>query len=317
MLDKHGRNIDYLRISLTNNCNLRCIYCMPEKGQIPQVNTLSLNEIINFLKVSKELGIKKVRYTGGEPLLFKEIERLIYETNKTIGIDDIAITTNAITLEPMVKDLMKAGLSRINISLDTLKPDKYKLITRGGELKKVQDSIDRCLTLGMPHIKLNIVIIKGVNDDEIEDLVLLTKDMPISVRFIEVMPIGQGIEYYKNGYISSEEILNYTHDLLPIDNKDHSTAKLYRLPESAGTVGFISPMSNKFCSSCNKMRLTSCGTLKPCLHSNQEIDVKKYFDNEEELKQVLINGILSKPLQHKIEEEKVSGSKKMMFEIGG
>ncbi|MBU3099235.1 MULTISPECIES: GTP 3',8-cyclase MoaA [Clostridium] len=319
MRDSHGRNINYLRISVTDRCNLRCIYCMPEEGikKLEHVDILRFEEILKIVKVAETLGINKVRYTGGEPLVMKDIDKLIYETSKLQGIEDIAITTNGILLADMASDLKKAGLKRVNISLDTLDDVKFKSITRIGNLDKVMESIDRCLTLGLKPVKINTVLMRGFNDTEFEDFLNLTREMPIEIRFIELMPIGEGIKVYDKSKISFMEVLKNHPELIQIENEKSSTAQMYKLDGAKGKIGFISPVSCKFCSDCNKIRLTSTGTIKPCLHSKEEINLKQYINNEEMLTNVLKQAIFDKPLEHHLEEEKISRSEKMMYQIGG
>ena len=265
MLDKYGRDINYLRISLTDRCNLRCVYCMPEEGveKACHEDVLRYEEIIKIVQTAAKLGIKKIRYTGGEPLILRNIDQLIYETSIIPGIEDIAITTNGISLLEKADELKKAGLKRVNISLDTLKEDKYKMITRGGELKKVLSAIEKCISIGLTPVKINTVLLKGINDDEIEDLINLTKDMPVNIRFIELMPIGEGEKLYSDNFISNDEVIESLTGLIPMVSKEGSTAKLYTKKGYKGTIGFISPLSCKFCSSCNRIRLTSVGTIKP------------------------------------------------------
>ena len=319
MRDSHGRNINYLRISVTDRCNLRCRYCMPEHGIISKSHEdiLRFEEILKIVKIAETLGINKVRYTGGEPLVMKDIDKLIYETSKLPGIDDIAITTNGILLSDMASDLKKAGLKRVNISLDTLNAEKFKSITRIGNLENVLKSIEKCLTLGLKPVKINTVLMRGFNDTEFEDFLNLTRELPIEVRFIELMPIGEGIKIYEKSKLSFAEMLNQKPELIEIETPKSSTAQLYKLEGAKGKIGFISPLSCKFCADCNKIRLTSTGTIKPCLHSKEEINIKQYLNNEEMLTNVLKQAIFNKPLEHHLEEEKVSRSEKMMYQIGG
>ncbi|HCL4547058.1 GTP 3',8-cyclase MoaA [Clostridium botulinum] len=319
MLDKHGRKINYLRVSVTDRCNLRCVYCMPPEGIVKKEhdNIMRYEEIFKVVKSASLLGVNKIRFTGGEPLILKDIDKLIYNTSKINSIKDIAMTTNAILLEDMVEELKKAGLKRVNISLDSLKEDRFKSITRGGDINKVFKSIEKSLSIGMRPIKINTVIMKGINDDEIDDFMNLTKKYPISVRFIELMPIGEGRKLYKDGYISSEEIISKHSDLIPVETEKSSTALLYKFKESKENIGFISPMSCKFCSGCNRVRLTSEGTLKPCLHSEKEVDLKNYMDSSQALLSKINETIYNKPLEHHMIEEKESKSKKMMYQIGG
>jgi cyclic pyranopterin phosphate synthase len=318
MQDRFGRNIEYLRISITDRCNLRCLYCMPEEGikKLDREKILSFEEIIKIVKACASLGIKKIRYTGGEPLIIKGIENLIHETAIIPGIEDIAITTNGILLYDMAEDLKRAGLKRVNISLDTLNEDKYRKITRGGDLKKVLMAIEKCIEIGMTPVKLNVVLIRGLNDNEVMDLMNLTMNMPVEVRFIELMPIGEGVKYYDEGRMSTEEIINSYPSLIPVESDLHSTATLYKLKNAKGNIGFITPLSCKFCDNCNRIRLTSTGTIKPCLHSREEVDIRKYVENEAMLIEVLKSAISSKPEEHHLNSENISRSEKDMYQIG-
>ncbi|MBP1744375.1 MAG: moaA [Firmicutes bacterium] len=315
----NGRKINYIRVSLTDRCNLRCIYCMPEEGISKKEHheIIRHEDILKILKASAFLGIDKVRFTGGEPLIVKNIDRLIHEASRINGIEDIAITTNGILLNSMAGELKKAGLKRVNISLDSLKEDKFRKITRGGNIQDVLQAIEKCINLGIKPVKINSVLIKGINDDEISDLIRLTKELPVHVRFIELMPIGEGMNYYETGFISSDQVLSEQKELVPLNSNEGSTASLFKLPNSKGTVGFISPLSCKFCRNCNRIRLTSTGTIKPCLHSDTEYDLKKYLESEigliSELKEIIYN----KPAEHNLENDGKSSSKREMFEIGG
>jgi cyclic pyranopterin phosphate synthase len=319
MKDSHGRNINYLRISVTDRCNLRCIYCMPEEGitSLEHEDILRFEDTLKIVKVASTLGINKIRYTGGEPLVMKDIDKLIYETSKLQGIEDIAITTNGLLLSDMAEDLKKAGLKRVNISLDTLDKDKFKAITRIGSLDKVLESIDKCLSLGIKPVKINTVLMRGINDVEFEDFLNLIRDLPVEVRFIELMPIGEGIKMYEKNKLSFLDILELHPELTQIETKKSSTAELYKLEGAKGKIGFISPVSCKFCADCNKIRLTSTGTIKPCLHSKEEINLRKYLSNEEMLTKALKSAILNKPLEHHLKEDNASQSVKVMSQIGG
>lgn len=319
MKDNCGRNIEYLRVSITDRCNLRCIYCMPEHGieKKHHNDMLRFEEIMKIIKAAASLGVKKVRFTGGEPLVVKDIDQLIHQTSKIEGINDLSITTNGVLLDDMLEDLVKAGLSRVNISLDTLAADKYKKITRVGNIDKVFSAIDKCLCLGLKPVKINTVLIRGINDNEIGDFIKLAKEMPLEIRFIELMPIGEGIQFYEAGKMSAEEVLAEYSDLMPMRSRKGSTAQLYKMKNGVGSIGFISPVSCKFCEDCNKVRLTSAGTIKPCLHSREEIDVRKHVDNELMLKAALKAAILNKPLAHHLEVHNRSESAKSMYQIGG
>jgi len=319
MKDSYERNINYLRVSVTDRCNLRCIYCMPTQRSVckSHEDTLSLEEIFKIVKIAESLGINKVRYTGGEPLVMKDIDKLIYEISKLSGINDISITTNGILLSDMASDLKKAGLKRVNISLDTLDAVKFKRITRTGNLDKVLKSIDKCLTLGLKPVKINTVLIRGFNDTEVNNFLNLTREMPVEIRFIELMPIGEGIKIYEKGKMSFKNIIKKHPELIKMANEKSSTAQLYKIAGSKGRIGFISPVSCKFCMDCNKVRITSMGTIKPCLHSKEEINLKQYLNNDELLTNALKQSIFNKPLEHHLDEERISRSTKMMYQIGG
>ena len=319
MRDSHGRNINYLRVSVTDRCNLRCTYCMPERGIISKnhEDILRFEEILKIVKIAETLGVNKVRYTGGEPLVMKDIDKLIYETSKLPGINDIAITTNGILLSDMASDLKKAGLKRVNISLDTLDTVKFKSITRVGNLDKVLESIDKCLSIGLKPVKINTVLMRGFNDEEFESFLELTRKTPVEIRFIELMAIGEGIKIYEKSRMSFTEMLKRHPELIQIESDKSSTAQLYKIYGAKGKIGFISPVSCKFCSDCNKIRLTSIGNIKPCLHSKEEINLRQYLNNEEMLTNALKQAIFDKPLEHHLGEEKASRSEKMMYQIGG
>nr|WP_300090672.1 GTP 3',8-cyclase MoaA [Sedimentibacter sp.] len=318
MLDKKGRTIDYLRVSLTDRCNLRCIYCMPEEG----VDKKCHQDIMRFEQIEKiitacaAIGIKKVRFTGGEPLILKGIDKLIAHTASMPSIKDISLTTNGMLLADMAEDLKKAGLKRVNISLDTLNAEKFREITRLGDIKNVMSAIDKCMSLDMVPVKINTVLMKGVNDDEIGDFINLTKELPIQIRFIELMPIGEGYKYFDKCSMKVEEILERFPELVQIKD-DSKVASVYKMPGAKGSVGLISPISCKFCSDCNRIRLTSVGTVKPCLHSSEEVNLLPYIDDQEKLIETIINAVYNKPEEHHLETDKKSHSEKMMYQVGG
>ncbi|MDS1029975.1 GTP 3',8-cyclase MoaA [Bacillota bacterium LX-D] len=318
MLDQYGREINYLRVSLTDRCNLRCIYCMPPEGieKKKHEDILRFEEFEKIIRASAALGVKKVRFTGGEPLVVKNVEHLIAKTAEINGIEDIGLTTNGILLYDLAKELKKAGLKRINLSLDTLNTEKYKVITRGGNLKHVIKALDYCLKLGYNPIKINTVLLKGINDKEIADFINLTKFYPVSVRFIELMPIGEASSL-KESIMTCAEIKASFSALVPLKDDAGGVAKLYRTKGGIGTIGLISPLSCKFCSNCNKIRLTSIGSIKPCLHSNEEINLKNNISNNLYLIQQLKKAIFQKPKEHHLSKSNNSQSQKMMFQIGG
>lgn len=318
MLDKTGRKIEYLRVSLTDRCNLRCVYCMPEEGiqKLSHDDVLRYEDFEKIIKACSTLGIRKVRFTGGEPLILKGIEKLIHSTAQIPTIDDIAITTNGILLYDMAEDLKKAGLNRVNISIDTLDKEKYRQITRGGDLSKVFNAIDKCFSIGLTPVKLNVVLMRGFNDDEVDKFINLSKETPINVRFIELMPLGEGQKYYDKAQMKIEEILQNHAELLPIKDKSN-VATVFKAENAPGTVGFISPMSCKFCTSCNRIRLTATGTIKPCLHSEEEVNLKPFLDDESALTEMIKNTIYNKPEEHHMDTDKKSSTNRMMFQIGG
>lgn len=305
MIDGFGRKINYLRLSITDRCNLRCMYCMPKDG-IQKVNheeILTLEEIDEVIGIFASLGINKVRITGGEPLVRKGIISLIENIRKYEGIKDLALTTNGILLKEMAFNLKKAGLNRVNISLDSLNPKKYAMMTRGGSLNKVLEGIEEAKKVGLTPIKINVVLIGGFNDDEIENFVALTKDEAIDVRFIELMPIGEVANWSLENFLPNQYVLEKIPHLVPVETEDKaSPAKYYRLPNGKGKVGLISPISCKFCDNCNRIRLTSEGKLKYCLHSNEEFDLGKVLRSNHSLKDFIEASILKKPLAHTIEQ---------------
>ncbi len=320
MKDTLGRKINYLRVSITDLCNLRCKYCMPEEGveKVCHNQILSLEETFQVIKASVELGVNKIRLTGGEPLIRKGVINLVNQIASLPGVDDLALTTNGLLLKKYARDLKNAGLNRVNISLDTLNEEKFKQITRGGSLKLVLEGIEAAKEVGLLPIKLNTVVIGGFNDDEIERFAQLTME-GIEVRFIELMPIGQAADWAKSNFISNDAVKDKIKDLTPVYNEDISSpAKYYKLPNATGKIGFINPISNHFCKNCNRIRLTADGKIKPCLHSNQEIDIKTLLrEGKQDIKEVIKTAILEKPNQHCLTEENYKPITRDMVRIGG
>lgn len=319
MRDNYSREIDYLRISVTDLCNLRCKYCMPEKGieKKGHETILSFEDIYSIVKAGSQLGIKKVRITGGEPLVRKGIVSLVEKIASVDGIEDVAMTTNGILLKDYAQDLKNAGLNRVNISIDTLFESRYQDITRGGNIDDVLQGLDAAVAVELKPIKINTVIIKGFNEDEIINFVQLTLNEPFDIRFIELMPIGQvGVESSYQ-FVSNEEIINKLQGLQPVSS-EHSVAKYYKLPGAIGKIGFINPISSHFCADCNKIRLTADGKIKPCLHTNEEIDLKEALVNKDfnMLTSKLKEAIERKPERHYLleKEERVLRD---MNRIGG
>ncbi len=320
MKDTYRRNINYLRVSVTDRCNLRCKYCMPESGvdKMQHCQVLSIEEIIKIAKESANIGIRKVRITGGEPLVRKGIIELVKGISSIEEIEDVAMTTNGLLLKKYGKELKEAGLNRVNISIDSLDPVKYREITRGGEVRQVLEGIEEALKLGLHPIKLNTVIIGGENESDIANLMNLTKIYPIDVRFIELMPIGEASTWSKEHFISNEEVRNRVPELVPLNQEIGSPAKYFKLPGAKGRVGFIDPISSHFCSECNRLRVTADGKLKPCLHSSQEIDLLPALRHGEgSLKKLLTEAVNSKPEKHFLDTKDYQAVTRNMSQIGG
>lgn len=325
MLDKLNRNIDYLRISVIDRCNLRCVYCMPEEGveSIPHEEILTYDEILRICETVSELGIKKIKITGGEPLVRKDIVNLIRDIKNIDKIEQVTLTTNGILLHEMLDDLYDAGIDAINISLDTLNKDNFKKITRRDGLEKVLMSIDKAYDLGI-RVKINCLAIRDFNINELVDIASFAKDREIDVRFIELMPIGFGKKYTQ---IDNDEILSILESRFGIfetvtEKRGNGPAKYYKNQNMKGCIGFISAISHEFCESCNRIRLTSSGFLKLCLHYNKGIDLKGPIRNgisDDDLKTLIHDTIWNKPLSHKFGhangEEDIE--LKNMVQIGG
>ena len=318
MTDGYGRKIEYLRMSVPDACNLRCAYCMPEEGMrvCPCKSAMSADEFVEIASAAAELGVNKLRITGGEPLLRGDIVGLARELGKIDGIEDISMTTNATLLAPMAEDLYKAGIHRINISLDTLDAKKYEDMTRGGKLSDALEGLRAAMYAGMRPVKLNAVLIGGFNDTEIETLAELTQAYPVELRFIELMPIGHTSCFPKSAYIPDSVVLQKLPGLEPVESAPHSVARLYKLPHAQGRIGLISPLSNHFCAECNRLRLTADGCLKPCLHSAEEIPVRGLHG--EELKAAILTAVSHKPKMHvELSATERSQSQRSMYRIGG
>ncbi|MFD3155798.1 GTP 3',8-cyclase MoaA [Haloimpatiens sp. FM7330] len=318
MKDLYGRNINYLRISVTDLCNLRCKYCTPRHGisKIKHDEILTFEEIEKITKIFVSLGVNKVRITGGEPLVRKGILSLIKKIGEIKEIKDFAITTNGILLKKYAKDLKQLGVNRVNVSLDTLDPKKYKEITRGGQIHKVFDGIEEARKVGLDPIKINTVLVGGFNDNEIENFVNLTLKDNLEIRFIELMPIGEAKEWDLDKFITNEVVLDKIKELKEIESQDIcSPAKYYKLPHAKGKIGLISPITHKFCCNCNRVRLTADGKLKLCLHSNEEIDLKTLLRNGQDIEDIIIKSIQKKPKSHNLENGEYT--KRNMMAIGG
>jgi len=317
MLDEYGRKIDYLRISVTDLCNLRCRYCMPGSGVEKKAHTeiLRLEEIEQVVRAAAELGFKKIRFTGGEPLVRRGLTELISRISCIPGIEDIGLTTNGVLLKEYALPLWQAGLRRVNISIDSLQDAKYRWITRVGELSGVMEGIEMAMAAGFSPIKLNVVLVGGFNDDEIKDFVALTRERQIEVRFIELMPVGEAADWDAAHFLPGSEVLERVPELTPLPFKGRGgIARYYKLPGSRGDVGLISPLSDCFCAGCNRIRLTADGKLKPCLLSNFELDIKAY---ETDMHRFLTDAIRAKPMRHHIHQQDAVPRVRNMNQIGG
>ena len=317
MRDNYNREINYMRVSVTELCNLRCRYCMPEEGIAKKAHEdmMTAEETVMAVKAAARLGISKIRITGGEPLVKRGIVKLCSAIAQIPGIEEVCITTNGVLLPRFAKELKAAGVSRLNISLDTLNSEKYRYITRTGELSDAMEGLRAAEAAGFEKLKINNVLMGGFNDDEISNFVELTREQPIEVRFIELMPIGGGIGFDRAQFVSCETVLERVPELESMDMEE-GVARLYRLPGAPGRVGLIRPISCDFCEGCNKIRLTADGKLKPCLHSDQEISLRGL--DTDQMEQVLRDAILDKPQKREeINADSPSRAGRDMNQIGG
>lgn len=334
MKDSHGRTIDYMRISLTDRCNFRCIYCMPEDGVCPMSHEeiLRIEEIERLVRVAAGLGIKSIRLTGGEPLVRKGVVDLVDSVTSTPGIENVSMTTNGVLLPRMADDLKQAGLHRVNISLDTLDPGQFQEITRVGKLEDTLAGIDSAIETGFNPVKINAVTVRSLNQDFLA-FAKLSIDRSLHVRFIEFMPVGDsentgvdGTGWGKEDVIPSEELLEIINKravaegLAPLEPAGDKPigwgpARYYEFPNAKGTVGFISPLSRHFCSECNRLRVTADGKIRPCLFSDREFDVREALrcGTDEDVVAVLMTALGAKPDEH---HDKV-GTERGMSAIGG
>lgn len=317
MKDQYGRDITYLRLSVTDRCNLRCRYCMPEEGvcKRPHAEMLTEDEMILAVEAAASLGIRKLRITGGEPLVKKNLISICSRAAAVDGIEEVCITTNGTLLPSMAGELRNAGVNRVNISLDTLDPEKYSYITRLGKLHSAVEGVEAALDAGFDQVKINSVLIGGFNDDEIGDLAALTMKYPVDLRFIELMPMTESEEFGQSAYVPCGKVLSVLPGLLAAD-QDNGVARLYHLPGARGNIGLISAVSNHFCHACNRIRLTADGKLKPCLHSDQEFSIKGL--DFEGVRREMMRTISSKPACHRpLSATERSGAGRNMNRIGG
>ncbi len=321
--DTFNRQIDYLRISITDRCNLRCVYCVPAEGvhRFKSTEMLTNMEIVRFVRAASRQGVTKIRITGGEPLLRADILELI-ESIKELGIRDLAITTNGMALAKMAGPLKKAGLDRVNISMDTMKTDRYRLMTRGGELGRVWEGVEEAERARLYLLKINVVPIRGMNDDEVTDFARLTMEKDWHIRFIELMPVDHCGKWSSEARVKKAELVEKISGVGKFDLfefRGRGPSRNYRLEGAKGVIGFISPISECFCQWCNRLRLTAQGRIRPCLFSDNEIDIRtpmRSGASDEKLDQLFRQAVRLKPDGHRLREND-SACLPAMSAIGG
>lgn len=324
--DAYERPIQYLRVSVTDRCNLRCVYCMPEEGvpRLAHEDVLRNEEIVRIVRIAVDLGFHHIRLTGGEPLVRRGIVDLVADLARIPGLDDLSMTTNGILLREYAVPLARAGLHRVNISLDTLRPERFRQMTRWGDLEDVLAGREAALAAGLRPVKVNMVVIRGLNDDEVVDMARLTLEPDWHIRFIEVMPLGAGVHWVGDGVVPSVEIRERIEAVLgpltPVYGEvGVGPARYYQLPKAKGTIGFISAITEHFCQYCNRLRLTSDGRLLPCLLSDRTIDLRTPLRNgatDEELRALFLQAVIAKPRGHALAEA-ACPSALPMSHIGG
>jgi cyclic pyranopterin phosphate synthase len=328
LIDSYGRKIDYLRISITDHCNLKCHYCTPFSGRshLERSEILTYEEMLNVARAAAAIGITKIRVTGGEPLVRKGVVEFCRMLSEIDGLKSLALTTNGVYLEEMAEPLFKAGVRRINISLDTLRPERFEKITGFNRLPRVMAGIRSAEQIGMNPIKINTVVMRGINDDEIEDLARLTLEKTYHVRFIELMPTdSSAYGNYESLFISVEEFMKKIHQIGRVQiepaTDSYGPARLCKLPGAVGKVGFIAPISWHFCGSCNRLRLTADGKIKTCLFSQEEIDIKTALRagaTQNNIIDIIRQAVASKPSGHHLNaKDHQHDCQRTMRAIGG
>ena len=314
MKDGYGRDIYYLRLSVTDLCNLRCVYCMPAGGveKRRHEDVLTVEELEEIARSAGRCGIRKIRLTGGEPLVRRGIVDICARTAAAPGVEEVCMTTNGLLLPKLAPELRKAGLRRVNISLDTLSPELYRELTRVGNIEDAVSGLKAALD-NFQTVKINAVLIGGTNEPEIRQMVYITKDAPVELRFIELMPIGECAHWPRERFLENSAVLEAVPELEPCGTS--GVARLFSLPKARGRVGLISPLSSHFCPECNRIRITPDGRLKPCLHSAQEIELRGFHGAELDAK--LREGICAKPMRHHLSPASPSESLRGMSRIGG
>jgi cyclic pyranopterin phosphate synthase len=326
--DSFNRPITYLRISVTDRCNLRCVYCMPEAGLnwIPKPDILSYEEIAKIVEAGASVGLRSIRLTGGEPLLRRDLPRLVQLLSAIPGIEDIALSTNGLLLADQAKTLVEAGLTRANISLDTLREDRFFEIARRPGLDKVLAGIDAAIEAGLAPIKLNCVVMRGRNDDEVAAFAQLTRTRPIYVRFIEVMPVHENLGVAADEYVSAQEILDRIKALAgeglepTAGPGGNGPARYFAFKNAQGAVGVISPLSHDYCETCNRVRLSADGRLRLCLFGDHHIDLRtpvRSGATREDIAAIFSGAMLIKPERHHLDIGKPASAMRALSEIGG
>jgi GTP 3',8-cyclase len=323
--DRFGRNIHYLRVSLTDKCNLRCVYCMADDMVFrPNAELMQDDELITLIRLFTELGFDKFRLTGGEPTVRPNVVEIVRQIARTPGVDSLSMTTNGVLLGELARPLADAGLQRVNISIDTLDPDKFKRITRRGSLDDVWNGIMASEEAGLTPIKLNAVVVRGFNDDDVADLAGLTVDNPWQLRYIEMMPFGDVADFAQSQIVTDVEVREKIENVFgPLelldDGKLDGEARMYRIPGARGEIGLISSVTHPFCASCTRARLTADGVLRLCLLRDKEVNLLKPLREGatvDDLKQIIRDGIWHKPWGHGLDNNVVPLTR-VMSQIGG
>jgi cyclic pyranopterin phosphate synthase len=326
LMDQFRRPITYLRISVTDRCNLRCVYCMPEEGLpwIQKAEILTFEEIERIVEAGAAIGVRSIRLTGGEPLIRRDLPKLVRMLAAIPGIDDIALSTNGMMLADQVDALVDAGLRRVNISLDTLREDRFFAIARRPGLDRVLAGIDAALRAGLEPLKINCVVMRGRNDDELAKLAALTRERAIFVRFIELMPVEDNLDLQRDAYVSADEMLariGEIGELVPVDGpQGNGPARYFAFRGARGAVGVISPLSHDYCERCNRVRLSADGRLRLCLFGDQHIDLRtpvRAGASRDDLMEIFRGSMLIKPERHHLRLGEQSSRMRAFSEIGG
>jgi GTP 3',8-cyclase len=326
MRDGLGRRIEYLRVSVTDKCNLRCVYCMPLRGLpwLRRDEILTFEEMAAIVRVMADMGLRRVRITGGEPLVRTDLPRLVRLLAAVPGIDDLALSTNAVLLAPLADELRDAGISRVNVSLDSLRPERVDAIARRpGSYGRIMDGLAAAERVGMNPIKVNVVVMRGRNHDEILDFARISRERPWHVRFIEVMPVGENLDVSAREYVPAPEMLDTlrrTGSLRPVRGPHgNGPATYFRFDGAPGTVGVITPMSHNYCDTCNRMRLTADGRLRPCLFGDLNTNLRDPLREGQPLEPLIRRTLRIKPERHHLVQgsDRGSGGLLALSQIGG